>query len=293
MTAKHLSLVGVTLGALDAATTAAIARFQQARGLPDTGECDAATWSALVESSWSLGARLLYLTSPHLRGDDVEQLQIRLARLGFHCGKADGIFGPRTAAGVTDFQRNMGLTVDGICGDETVRALERIGSQSGDGPGVVMVREAEDAHSGRAGRVAVAARSSRIGVARHVVRALRAADLTVLLIESDDAHAQARAANSFAAEVFVGIDDTAWAVTYYQSGDHSSPTGAALAQRIAASLSALAPVPLSPAGMRLPVLRETRMPAVVVGLGGPPGPEAAAAISAEVVAWASGSGAPT
>jgi peptidoglycan hydrolase-like protein with peptidoglycan-binding domain len=99
------------------ATTAAIAGFQQARGLPSTGDCDAATWSALVESSWSLGARLLYLTSPHLRGDDVEQLQIRLARLGFHCGKADGIFGPRTAGGVTDFQQNMGLTVDGICGD--------------------------------------------------------------------------------------------------------------------------------------------------------------------------------
>lgn len=260
-----------------------------ARGLPSTGVCDAATWTALVESSWSLGARLLYLTSPHLRGDDVEQLQIRLARLGFHCGKADGIFGPRTAAGVTDFQQNMGLTVDGICGDETVRALERIGSQSGDGPGVVMVREAEHAHSGGARRIAVAARSSRIGVARHVVRALRAADLTVLLIESDDAHAQARAANSFAADVFVGIDDTAWSVTFYQSGDHSSPTGSALAERFAASLTALAPVPLSPSGMRLPVLRETRMPAVVVGLGGPSGPEAAGAISTVVVDWATGS----
>jgi N-acetylmuramoyl-L-alanine amidase len=123
------------------------------------------------------------------------------------------------------------------------------------------------------------------------VRALRAVDLTVLLIESDDAHAQARAANSFAAEVFVGLDDVAWSVTYYQSGDHSSPTGSALATRIAASLSGLAPVPLSPSGMRLPVLRETRMPAVVVGLGGPPSPEAAAAISTVVVNWATGSGA--
>ncbi len=281
----------MTLGTVDPPTTAAIARFQHARGLPTTGECDAATWTALVESSWSLGARLLYLTSPHLRGDDVEQLQIRLARLGFHCGKADGIFGPRTAAGVGEFQKNLGLTVDGICGDETVRALERIGSQSGDGPGVVMVREAEDTHAGGARRVAIASLASRIGVARHVVRALRAADLTVLLVESNDAHAQARAANSFAAELFVGLDDTAWAVTYYQSGDHSSPTGATLATRLADSLSALAPVPVSPTGMRLPVLRETRMPAVVVGLGGPPSPEAAEAISAIVIDWARGASA--
>lgn len=278
----------MSLGTLDSATSAAIARFQQARGLPNTGTCDAATWSALVESSWLLGARMLYLTSPHLRGDDVEQLQIRLARLGFHCGKADGIFGPRTAAGVGEFQTNMGLTVDGICGDETVRALERIGSQSGDGPGVVMVREAEDAHTGGARRVAVASLASRIGVARHIVRALRGADLTVLLVESDDAHAQARAANSFAAELFVGLDDTAWAVTYYQSGDHSSPTGETIASRLAASLSTLAPVPLSPTGMRLPVLRETRMPAVVVGLGGPPSPESAMAISSVIIEWSKG-----
>jgi len=287
-TAKLLNLVGVTLGSIDGPTRVAIARFQSARGLPSTGECDAVTWSALVESSWSLGARMLYLTSPHLRGDDVEQLQIRLARLGFDCGKADGIFGPRTAAGVIEFQTNVGLTVDGICGADTVRALERIGSQSGDGPGVVMVREAEDAHRGGARRVTIASVAGRIGVARHVVRSLRAADLTVLLVESDDPHAQARAANSFDADVFVGLHDVAWSVTFYRSGDHSSPTGEVIATRLAATLSTLAPVPLSPAGMRLPVLRETRMPAVVVGLGGSPRPEAALAISSVILEWSSG-----
>ncbi|MFM8895896.1 MAG: peptidoglycan-binding domain-containing protein, partial [Actinomycetales bacterium] len=38
--ARYLSLVGVSLGSLDAATTAAIARFQLARGLPSNGVCD-------------------------------------------------------------------------------------------------------------------------------------------------------------------------------------------------------------------------------------------------------------
>ena len=55
------------------------------------------TWSALVESGFVLGDRLLYLRRPILRGDDVAALQHRLNRLGFDAGREDGILGPETA----------------------------------------------------------------------------------------------------------------------------------------------------------------------------------------------------
>ncbi|NBW91627.1 MAG: peptidoglycan-binding protein [Actinobacteria bacterium] len=124
-------------------TSLAVEQFQQLRGLPSTGVCDHVTWSVLVESSWVLGSRLLYLTSPHMRGDDVRSMQTVLAKLGFDCGRADGIFGPNTLRALTEFQQNYGITADGICGVNTIRALERTRSQSGEGPGIVTVREYE------------------------------------------------------------------------------------------------------------------------------------------------------
>ncbi|MGA1038531.1 MAG: peptidoglycan-binding domain-containing protein, partial [Ilumatobacteraceae bacterium] len=62
-----------------------------------TGCCDELTWTALVEAGWTLGDRLLMITAPNLRGEDVAELQRILARLGFNCGRVDGIFGPDTA----------------------------------------------------------------------------------------------------------------------------------------------------------------------------------------------------
>ena len=38
------------------------------------------------------------LTAPNLRGEDVAELQRILARLGFDCGRVDGIYGPDTTA---------------------------------------------------------------------------------------------------------------------------------------------------------------------------------------------------
>ena len=77
----------IELGFYCDATADAVVAFQLSRGLPADGICTQSTWQLLVETSWLLGSRLLYLTSPHLRGDDVEQLQSNLAKLGFDCGK--------------------------------------------------------------------------------------------------------------------------------------------------------------------------------------------------------------
>jgi len=96
-----------------------------------------------VEASWSLGDRMLYLTSPNFRGDDVTQLQSLLSRLGFDCGRVDGIFGPLLAHAIGEFQKNAGLSIDGICSTDTVTALERLSSQTGEGPYTKKVRRKE------------------------------------------------------------------------------------------------------------------------------------------------------
>lgn len=50
----------------------------------------------------------------------VAVLQLRLAELGYReVGRADGIAGPKFTAGVKRFQRENGLTVDGIVGENT------------------------------------------------------------------------------------------------------------------------------------------------------------------------------
>ena len=59
-----------------------------------------------------------------LRGEDVRALQVDLNRLGYVCGEADGIFGPKTSTAVRAFQREHGLEVDGIVGEKTRAALE-------------------------------------------------------------------------------------------------------------------------------------------------------------------------
>lgn len=53
------------------------------------------------------------------RGADVTYLQQRLAGLGYKPGTVDGIFGSRTLAAVKVFQKDHGLTSDGIVGPKT------------------------------------------------------------------------------------------------------------------------------------------------------------------------------
>ena len=129
----------------------------------------------------------MYLTSPQLRGDDVELLQTTLAKLGFHCGRADGILGPKTVAALSDFQLNYGLVADGVCGEETLQALDRISGQSGEGPGVVSVREYEilrdNIVSSSGHRIVVGHFGAAADVARGVVRAMRNASYEVALVE--------------------------------------------------------------------------------------------------------------
>ena len=104
-----------------------IRSFQQERGLHVTGELNESTLQALEEARWKLGDRSLYLQqSPYMRGDDVAALQARLTEMGFHCGRVDGIFGPMTEAAVKEFQKSVGVVVDGKCGPATIIGLLRL-----------------------------------------------------------------------------------------------------------------------------------------------------------------------
>jgi len=61
------------------------------------------------------------------RGNDVRQVQSCLNNLGYNTGTADGIYGPNTYRGVTEFQRSIGgIQVDGIVGPVTVQYLNQL-----------------------------------------------------------------------------------------------------------------------------------------------------------------------
>jgi peptidoglycan hydrolase-like protein with peptidoglycan-binding domain len=106
-------------------TAAALAAFKRSVHLPSNDILDKETWAALLDASLTLGERALYLHMPHFEGRDVQQLQTALASLGF-ANNCDGVFGPNTERALRDFQTNMAIEANGICADETVRAVERL-----------------------------------------------------------------------------------------------------------------------------------------------------------------------
>lgn len=57
------------------------------------------------------------------RGEEVRQIQTKLKRWGYYNGNVDGIYGSETQEAVRYFQRKNGLTVDGIAGPNTLKAM--------------------------------------------------------------------------------------------------------------------------------------------------------------------------
>lgn len=56
-------------------------------------------------------------------GSTVTAIQQKLKEQGYYTYQVDGVYGSRTAAAVKRFQRDHGLTADGICGNQTLAAL--------------------------------------------------------------------------------------------------------------------------------------------------------------------------
>ncbi|TWF94595.1 N-acetylmuramoyl-L-alanine amidase [Saccharopolyspora dendranthemae] len=111
----------------DEAVEQAVRGFQQQRGLITDGVVGSATYRALTDARWRLGDRsLAFLVSKPISGDDVFALQERLLELGYDAGRPDGIFSAETEQALRSFQRDYGLTPDGICGPGTLRALKQL-----------------------------------------------------------------------------------------------------------------------------------------------------------------------
>jgi N-acetylmuramoyl-L-alanine amidase len=227
-----------------------------------------------VEAGYRKGDRLLYHASPHLRGDDVATLQRRLGALGFDAGRVDGIFGERTQHALLDFQRNAGLTTDAVCGPATWESLARLGSHADEPEPVAGVREREALRQlprtlhGR--RIVIGDPGGLGALAQAVRRTLAERGALALTVVHPDGSAQAEYANGVEADVYLGIvpTDATSAIAYYGAHGFESPGGRCLAEALRAELEPLLPDG-GPAltGMALPVLRETRMPAVVCELG--------------------------
>ncbi len=107
-------------------TALAVSSFRGSNELVPGDQVDGACWSALVDASYKLGDRTLYLRLPNFHGADVRALQQALNVLGFGCGGDDGYFGPHTEAALQQFQENVGLFADGMAFQDTFRYIARL-----------------------------------------------------------------------------------------------------------------------------------------------------------------------
>ena len=214
-----------------------------------------------------------------LRGDDIAELQHKLSALGFDPGRIDGIFGDQTAIALMDFQKNAGLPVDGICGRRTLVDLVRLRQRDGNGSLVSPLRE----HLQVLGERGATLRERRIGVgetggfssgAAAFGRALREAGAATIELHDPDPSRQAVQANAAKVDCFVSLllapERSSCTTVYYRGFRYESLASRHLAEIVQRDLpSALGLVDGGICGMALPILRETRMPAIEVQLGAP------------------------
>lgn len=287
-------------GTFGPTTEAAVRAFQGSRGLPQDGIVGPDTWGRLVEAGYRLGDRVLYLRSPNSRGDDVLELQHRLNEMGFDVGKEDGIFGPRTHAAALDFQRNTGAEADGIVGLGTVRALAGL-RPSVPGPSRAVVREEAgllEAGAGLRGTTVAVDGSGEGDDGIDGIDAAGSAAVAAALVAALGTHGarpvdvvtagrsvtdRAHAANEAGAGAYLAVRIVAPSLPGVRAAGPAhwgtpvtrSPAGLRLAALIGEEL-AVAGVELeAPRASGVAILRETRMPAVIVGV-----PEDAAPASA-------------
>ena len=268
-------------GTFGPSTEGSVREFQQTRGLPVDGVVGGETWGQLVEAGYRLGDRTLYLRSPAFRGDDVRELQRTLNALGFDAGKEDGIFGRRTADGVREFQRNVAAKVDGIVGLDTVREMSRF-RPTLEGPSRAIVREEEAAREpGFALEDAVVAvdadgSDGLIALATAIAAELEHRGARPVLLrgtaEPPPLADRVRRANAGEAILLLAVGagtEDGCACFHFGTPSTHSPMGRRLAGAILSSLvSRLGVGDRGVQARSIAILRETRMPAVLIELGG-------------------------
>ncbi|MGB1506416.1 MAG: peptidoglycan-binding domain-containing protein [Acidimicrobiales bacterium] len=299
---RRLAAAGFSPGTdsdrFDLDTVNAVRAFQASRRIVEDGSVGRHTWNALIEADNRLGDRMLYLRSPMTRGDDVTDLQQRLGSLGFDAGYVDGIFGPDTEHAVRSFQANQGVTPDGVVGPDTIAALARLaGKRSGDKT-IAEVKEAEMLRHNVAGvgdrRIVLGETGGLPTLVDALARRLRLDGAEILTLHHPDLSKHARTANDWAGTVYMGLAlaDDEYSIAYFQTEGFVSAGGQGLARHASRRVAEVLQTDHPPVGMRLPILRETRMPAIWCRVGHPTnvvekGPSLAAALHSALLTWCS------
>jgi N-acetylmuramoyl-L-alanine amidase len=285
--------IGDETGLFGPGTERAVRIFQQRRHIIVDGIVGPHTWQELVEAGWRLGDRPLYLTNPPMRGDDVSTVQARLNALGFDAGRADGIFGRNTDEAVRVFQREYDISEDGIFGPHSLRALvglrvDRPGTAAGlreelrragraDARNALVV--VDPGHGGRdpgetgpgGAREAAICWDLAERVADRLAHCGARVRFTRTEAEGPDVAERARRANELEAELFLSLHlnshprpSAEGASTYFFAG---SRAGELLAENIQSGLVELGLGDCRAHARAYAILKETRMPAVLVEPG--------------------------
>ena len=89
-------------------------------GLVVTFDVVLMSWNSEVEALSKYGSR----------GTEVRTIQEKLKGWGYYSGSVDGIYGSQTVSAIKSFQKKNGLTVDGIAGTQTLKAMGITSSSS-------------------------------------------------------------------------------------------------------------------------------------------------------------------
>ena len=96
---------GTVDGVWGSQSSAAMAKFQQSKGLPMTGELNPRSLQALAAATNG--------PAPGTTIPSIAQVQQELQDVGYYHARVDGIWGPQTRQAMATFQRNRGLPVTG------------------------------------------------------------------------------------------------------------------------------------------------------------------------------------
>jgi N-acetylmuramoyl-L-alanine amidase len=252
----------------DDETVAFVESFQRSRGLPLTGVVDAVTYERLGEASWQLGQRLLYATRPMLRGDDVAEVQVLLAQLGFNPGRIDGIFGLNTAVALSEFQRNCALEESATLTKETLLTLRRVRATNAVKSLVTDARDLAGIDPLTSGSVLLCGDGPLLeGLVRHYE-----GNESILVSRETSQEESAVCANAHDVALVLSFQTLNHVegihLHYWASYRNHSHRGEVLASTLASVFAHQPEVPrVEVTGMALPILRETKMTTVRIEHG--------------------------
>lgn len=109
-------------------TRDSVIKFQRTHNLTADGTVDEATKNLMFSSSAKY-----YMMRRGDSGEDIRDLQNRLKELGYFNSTATGYYGSITKQAAIDFQKNHGLTADGIVGKNTRAILFSDDAKPADG----------------------------------------------------------------------------------------------------------------------------------------------------------------